>query len=343
MADEVLRELRIMRGELQNNKEELKNIIESQVLTITNQFKSFKDYVTTDLSNLKETNNELNRRIINLERQARSKNIVIYGLEENTLANLKQAVIIFITTVLGVLVKDDDIEAVYKLQSYGDNRICPILLKLTSHGVKSTIFSNCYKLKNCKKPISISEDLSKEDRQIRKQLLPHYRNAKVKGLKAHIKYDKLIINNKAWALHELNSLDLNELSSNCSHNNPNIGENSRHRAEATHQVDYGSVLSVQPQLIDPTTYAGLNGIATGTTQNLAQDQVSCVLDARNQYMLPAPPSNVSTYTSVSRSSPQSNSTTTHSSNIADAKNNGAIPKKFINRPQTRRAAQNTFL
>lgn len=55
--------------------------------------------------------------------------------------------------------------------------------------------------------IRITEDLSPEDRETRKQLAPYSLEEKNKGNKVFMRRDTLVVNGKAWSLHELQNRD----------------------------------------------------------------------------------------------------------------------------------------
>lgn len=204
--NEILKQLISLRKEIATKNGDLKSSISIQISNLTDHFKSFEHNVSTEIENLKKTNVELNNRVSNMERQLRSKNVIIHGLPENDGAKLHTAIIMFLSATLGVLIREENIEYVGRLGPKINNKIRPVLLKLSSQNLKSIIFSNCSKLKGTN--MYISEDLPKEERQIKNILLKHYRNAKQLGLNTKIINNKLIINEKIWTVQDLKLLDI---------------------------------------------------------------------------------------------------------------------------------------
>lgn len=74
----------------------------------------------------------------------------------------------------------------------------PVIAKCTFYKDKEKILKDRYKLKGSS--IFIGEDFSLRVREIRKQLLPHLKSAKVQGKKATMVYDHLIIDGKSFIL-----------------------------------------------------------------------------------------------------------------------------------------------
>lgn len=125
----------------------------------------------------------------------RNRNIVIHLteewdpeiiVEENKVKDATD----FFSNDLGITV------TVEKVVPLSNNK--SMLVTLGSTSDKKMIFKNCHKLKDCDSPISIVEDLCKEDRVKRKQLLPVLMMEKRKGNKVYFRGAELFINGVKW-------------------------------------------------------------------------------------------------------------------------------------------------
>ncbi|CAG9759995.1 unnamed protein product [Ceutorhynchus assimilis] len=84
-----------------------------------------------------------------------------------------------------------------------------ILVKLTSFLKSREILTNCKKLKGT--GVSISEDLSKEEREENKILRKHLKEAKEQKLNAYIKNNQLVVNGQAYTAEELQKEEETEI------------------------------------------------------------------------------------------------------------------------------------
>lgn len=99
----------------------------------------------------------------------RSKNIVIHGL--NSLREVKTCDLIgsvtaFVSTVLDVSINVKNVRLIK------NSTRCVAVVELVSKSSKGMIFRNCHKLKNYHEKISITDDLSPEERKNRNQKSP---------------------------------------------------------------------------------------------------------------------------------------------------------------------------
>lgn len=72
----------------------------------------------------------------------------------------------------------------------------PYLVKLNSPRQKMQVFQNCHKLRGSK--ISITDDMTPEQRQNRGHQMPTLIRLKAEGKKVYFKYDKLYVNGKLY-------------------------------------------------------------------------------------------------------------------------------------------------
>jgi hypothetical protein len=92
---------------------------------------------------------------------------------------------------------DPPIQKVKRLgdSNRGDKPV-PILVTMNSSTWKSKVFKNCYRLSGAR--ISITEDLSPDEREKRRQLMPMYRKAKTEGKKTYFKRADLYIDGQIY-------------------------------------------------------------------------------------------------------------------------------------------------
>lgn len=163
------------------------------------------DSVVLEMKKIKEENTELKARIAkqegrigSLEREIRKKNLIIKGIEEKENENENEAhdKVTSIIQKIGVNINPDDIDIAKRIGKYNKQKKRPVLIKLTKESTKLEILKNAKTLKGT--DIWINEDYSKEVQEERKRLIPKMREARDKGYKAQIKYNKLIINNEIY-------------------------------------------------------------------------------------------------------------------------------------------------
>lgn len=101
------------------------------------------------------------------------------------------------------------IKNVIKMNKEGWNAEGPIKIYLISNLFKNDIMRAKYKLQD--NSIHITEDLSKENREIHKKLVPCSLEEKNKCNKVFMKRETLVINGKAWTLSELENRGKNQM------------------------------------------------------------------------------------------------------------------------------------
>lgn len=134
------------------------------------------------------------RTVQDLSREAKSKNIVINGLNERKGENACKTAVKFLKHITSG-VSASDIENAYRLGTPGENKR-PLLVKFKSIETKKNIIQKKASLKNVKglKKVFCNEDLSEGDRQVRQNLREigryamklGYENVKVSGNKIQI-------------------------------------------------------------------------------------------------------------------------------------------------------------
>lgn len=168
------------------------------------------DYLQDELAKQKNENRELKEklrqneektekqeeRIKILERQLREKRIVIYGIEEmeNETDEMRKESFKKIMNKIGIQTNViNDIKQINRIGNKENrsryNR--PLLIELDTIQKRVEIFKEAKKLKGTN--IYIAEDYSKQVQETRKRLLPQLKAARENGHRAHMAYDKLII------------------------------------------------------------------------------------------------------------------------------------------------------
>lgn len=176
--------------------DKMKIEMQNQTIEITNnilgQMEEKLKPVIEENQKLKIKVDTLEKKVELLERDKKSNNIIIHGLEEreqSTLDLIKCVNKLFLEE-LGITIENHEINKIYRIGKRNKNeKPRPALLSLASGWKKSEIMRNKKKLKE----LYITEDFSKETLEIRKSLQPKLMEERQKGNLAYIKYDKLIV------------------------------------------------------------------------------------------------------------------------------------------------------
>lgn len=145
-------------------------------------------------------------KITNLEREVRRRNLVFKGVPEKERETIEETMntTIKICESLGVKLNPAvDVDEVKRLGRPEADKQRPVLVKLTATNRKFEILKKAKGLKGSN--VWIDEDYSKEIQEERKLLIPILKEARSKGHKAQLKYNKLVIDDKVY---DVNSLKL---------------------------------------------------------------------------------------------------------------------------------------
>ncbi|KAK4876337.1 hypothetical protein RN001_012759 [Aquatica leii] len=156
-----------------------------------NQMNTKLDTLVSEMKQVKEENVKLKaqilaqeRKIINLEREVRKKNIIIKGVtnEENENENELRAKLQTIIQKIGMNIGiKADTDQARRIGGYNKDKKRPIHVKLTKESTKLAILQNAKKLKGS--DIWIDQDYTKETQEERRRLIPHLKEAQKKGLR----------------------------------------------------------------------------------------------------------------------------------------------------------------
>ncbi|KAL1447246.1 hypothetical protein WDU94_005437 [Cyamophila willieti] len=185
--DAVLSEIQKIRTEFHSDQQETRKLIEDKLV---------QDEIENEKINRKlETHDS---KISHFEKEARKRNIVIYGMKEEDgekFADLKEKVRHIFNTIMKLDVKREEIDDFFRLgKKTGSDRTRPILVKLVSNWRKMEIMRNKNQLKGTK--IFIENDLSEEESTEKKKMVQTMKDLKSKGHQVYIKGKVLIVDGK---------------------------------------------------------------------------------------------------------------------------------------------------
>ncbi|XP_063381273.1 uncharacterized protein LOC134667795 [Cydia fagiglandana] len=145
---------------------------------------------------LKEKVDTQEKRLCILEKQARQRNLIFFGIEENNLPYSEQenAIISFIEEHFKIELDRKDIQAFRRLGVKKD-RPRPIGVTFSTLGTKINILKNKKMLNNT--GYYITEDFPPNILEKRRELQTQLKMENANGNKAFIKYDKLVIVGKS--------------------------------------------------------------------------------------------------------------------------------------------------
>lgn len=197
-------ELKQHKQDMLDMKEDIKNTINSN---INEKFKNLElknDFFEKKLE-------QQNKKINNLERHIRRKNLVLFGVEdkEKSYEELVNIIITIINTYFKVSCDKNNIEAVRRVGKKGE-KPRPVIITFTTMGLKIEIQKNKKALQDTQ--YYIKEDYPIEVLNKRRELQSQLQKEKEAGNTAFIKYDTLIVlqNNKNSTSNQLNKRNLSE-------------------------------------------------------------------------------------------------------------------------------------
>lgn len=153
---------------------------------------------------------EHSKKISNLERQFRRRNLVLFGVEEceKSYHELEEMTLKIINKYLKVSCDINNIEAVRRLGKKTE-KVRPVVITFNTLGFKLKIQKNKHYLQNTS--YYIKEDYPIEVLNKRKELQPQMQREREAGNTAFIKYDRLIILKKNQSpLNQPNKRNLSE-------------------------------------------------------------------------------------------------------------------------------------
>lgn len=195
-----------MFGQIQGNMQAM----DSKISLFVEQMEKLK----LENKSMKEQIIGQERKIEALEREARRRNLVFKGIDEDEKEEPKVTKEKVIKTVerLGIKIEPEaDIDETRRLGRPIIGKTRPILLKLTTGDKKIEILKNSKALKGTN--IWIDEDYTKETQQERQQLITPLKEARRKGHRAYLRHNKLVVNDEVYEMKnsELIRIDDNKM------------------------------------------------------------------------------------------------------------------------------------
>lgn len=133
-----------------------------------------------------------------LDKQHRRNNIIVFnsGFVQGDLLNYT---ITLLNKNLQLDISERDISDIYRTGREQEDK--PIIIKFVSFLTKQKVLKNCNKLKGTS--LNISEELSQNERIIRRVLVKHLKIEKAKNKKAHIYKETLFVEGEAFTYNDL--------------------------------------------------------------------------------------------------------------------------------------------
>lgn len=161
-------------------------------------------HMKEDNKRLKERVDEQEERINNLEREVRKKNLIIRGItdEEGEKESDTGDKVNVIMQKIGVnFDPKDDMDEVRRIGKFNPQKKRPVLIKLTREATRARILKSAKVLKGTE--IWIDEDYPKDVQEERRRLIPRMKEAREKGYRAQLRYNKLIVNGGVYRADEM--------------------------------------------------------------------------------------------------------------------------------------------
>lgn len=195
-TEKILAAIHCLKNSVNDNSkkiDEMKNIVfetNTKLQLIEKELESVKK----ENEQLKLVNQHQNEKIVHLETEVRSKNLILYGFnfECENRADCLQELVSFLTTKLAIECDVNDIVYFRKLGRRTAN--IPILIKFDSEKKKRDIISKRMLLKGTN--YFLNEDFPKEIREERKILYTWVKQEAEKGNIAKLRYNFVLLNGK---------------------------------------------------------------------------------------------------------------------------------------------------
>lgn len=204
-------------GSEKEKMEEIKGMFK-QISTQLTAVEEKLDKSTETISELKQENQRLKKtikdqeeRLEQVEREIRRNNIIVQGLadiDEEKQEEVTKKVQEMLRDIGVEINPDADIKEITKLGTFKTNKKRPILVKLQTRNKKMEIFERTKELKG--KDIWINDDYTKKVQEDRKHLIPHLKQAKQLGHRAYLRYNKMIVNGRAYGAEDFENTEKKE-------------------------------------------------------------------------------------------------------------------------------------
>lgn len=226
--DTVLQTMEEMKSYFMNSSKEVKEEIKtlsSEISSINITMDQVKSHTGSIKSSIIDLNNKIgeietknknlelqcNRLTYELDGYRRSKNIIIYNIDENlhdgSLDSLEEIILKLFTEQMKIKFSVNEIDFIKPL-GRRESKSRPILVRFCRSLMKNKVLRSAYLLKGSK--ISISQDFSREVRERRKLLYPFLLKARSENVPSKLVNDKLIIAGQSFSIADIESTELKE-------------------------------------------------------------------------------------------------------------------------------------
>lgn len=194
--EEILNTLKAIKKELDEQRIEIretgKNVTQQVTQNITAMFEEKFAAWEGKLGEMNEKLENQEKRIYYLEKQARVRNLVFFGIEENETSynSFEKNIIKWIEQHFSTKLTYSDVQEIKRLGKKGE-RPRPTVVTFTTLGKKIEIFKQKEALKDTQ--YYMKEDFPKYVLEKRKELQEQLKLEREKGNTAILKYDKLIV------------------------------------------------------------------------------------------------------------------------------------------------------
>ncbi|KAI5728665.1 hypothetical protein M8J77_019255 [Diaphorina citri] len=183
--EKILEELKKIREDFNVEQQETRKLIEERFST--EQAEKIK---------INEKLDKQDSRINKLEKEARKRNVIIYGMNEGpheSFMDLKSKINWILNVKMELGIRGEEIDEFFRLgKKNEEKRNRPIIVKMISSWRKSEIMMSKRKLIGTK--IFIENDLSEEEILEKRNMIAEMKNLKAKGHEAYIKGKSLVVN-----------------------------------------------------------------------------------------------------------------------------------------------------
>lgn len=192
--DELTALIKNLQNKFDEQTKEIRDMKQSIPQIINNNIDTKFANLELKYNSLEKTVEEQGRRIQQLERITRKKNLIFFGIEENERGynDLQEIILVIINQTMKIKCNKENIEEVRRIgKKQDDGKIRPTVVTLNTVGFKIDLLKNKKTLNNS--PYYIKEDFPPEILEERKKLTTQLLEERNKGKKAFLKYNKLIV------------------------------------------------------------------------------------------------------------------------------------------------------
>lgn len=226
--EELTSMLRNLQNKFDEQTKELRDMKQSIPQIINNNIDNKFANLEFKYNSLEKTITQQGRRIQQLERTTRQKNLIVFGIEENERSyyDLQERIVRIINQYMEINCNKENIAEVRRLgKKQDDGKIRPTIVSLTTMGMKIDLLKNKKKLNDS--PYYIKEDFPPEILEERKKLTTQMLEERKNGRIAFLKYNKLVVIPEDKHNHQY-------------HKKPSSGSNKRQLSESPENIEGNS-------------------------------------------------------------------------------------------------------